>query len=158
MKRRRSLGHSLRAGGVLVGSAVLPRWSAGAPALVTSEAARPRAEYGAAVGDVADNPLSPEVVLEDGTVWRNLVTPAKAKVAETLDEFRGNHLYNRLDTHVRAFEAEASQVVLWDHHEVLSLEDPSLLWMRGRDGAWDRVVLPPVGGKLTLPPVTIRLF
>ena len=79
----------------------------------------------------ADNPLPAEIVLDDGGVWRNLVTPAKAKVAETLDEFRGNHLYNRLDAHVRRFESEVSQVVLWDDHEVLNnwypgevLEDP----------------------------------
>ncbi len=79
----------------------------------------------------ADNPLPAEIVLDDGGVWRNLVTPAKAKVAETLDEFRGNHLYNRLDRHVRRFESEVSQVVLWDDHEVLNnwypgeiIEDP----------------------------------
>jgi alkaline phosphatase D len=79
----------------------------------------------------ADNPLPPEVLLDDGSVWRNVVTPAKAKVAETLDEFRGNHLYNRLDAHVRRLEAEVAQVVLWDDHEVLNnwypgevLEDP----------------------------------
>jgi hypothetical protein len=39
-----------------------------------------------------------------------------------------------------------------------SLEDPSLLWLRWRDGVWDRFVLPPVEGKVTLPPVTVRLF
>ena len=49
----------------------------------------------------ADNPLVAEVPLDDGTVWRNLVTPAKSKVAETLEEFRGNHLYNLLDANVR---------------------------------------------------------
>ena len=55
------------------------------------------------VGDTiyADGPLAAEVKLDDGTMWRNLVTPAKSKVAETLDEFRGNHLYNRLDEHYR---------------------------------------------------------
>ena len=39
------------------------------------------------VGDTiyADGPLREEVPLDDGTVWRNLVTPAKSKVAETLD-------------------------------------------------------------------------
>jgi alkaline phosphatase D len=66
----------------------------------------------------ADNPLAPEVTLDDGSVWRNLVTPAKSKVAETLDEFRGNHLYNRLDPRLRRFEAEVAQVFLWDDHEV----------------------------------------
>jgi len=79
----------------------------------------------------ADVPLLPEVRLEDGTVWRNLVTPAKSKVAETLDEFRGNHLYNLLDENVRRFNAEVPLVVLWDDHEVVNnwypeevLDDP----------------------------------
>ena len=36
----------------------------------------------------ADQPLAAERRLDDGTLWRNLVTPAKSKVAETLDEFR----------------------------------------------------------------------
>jgi alkaline phosphatase D len=72
------------------------------------------------VGDTiyADGPLREEVPLDDGTVWRNVVTPAKAKVAETLDEYRGNHLYNRLDEHYRRFAAEVGQVVMWDDHEV----------------------------------------
>ncbi|PYQ24942.1 MAG: alkaline phosphatase, partial [Acidobacteria bacterium] len=48
----------------------------------------------------------------------NLVTPAKSKVAETLEEFRGNHLYNLMDENVRRFNAEVAQIVLWDDHEV----------------------------------------
>jgi alkaline phosphatase D len=72
------------------------------------------------VGDTiyADGPLRAEVPLDDGTVWRNFVTPAKSKVAETLDEYRGNHLYNRYDTHYRRFAAEVGQAVIWDDHEV----------------------------------------
>jgi alkaline phosphatase D len=72
------------------------------------------------VGDTiyADNPLQPEVKLDDGTLWKNIVTPAKAKVAETLDEFRGNHVYNLLDDNLRRFNKEVAQVVLWDDHEV----------------------------------------
>ena len=72
------------------------------------------------VGDTiyADQTIKPEVTLDDGTMWRNLVTPAKSKVAETLDEFRGNHLYNLMDENVRRFNAEVAQVVLWDDHEV----------------------------------------
>lgn len=66
----------------------------------------------------ADQPLAAEVPLEDGTIWRNLVTPAKAKVAETLDEFRGNYRYNLLDEHMRRFNAEVGQTVIWDDHEV----------------------------------------
>jgi len=58
------------------------------------------------------------VPLDDGTVWRNFVTPAKAKVAETLDQYRGNHLYNRHDDHYRRFAAEVGHVVIWDDHEV----------------------------------------
>ena len=66
----------------------------------------------------ADNPLLPELPLDDGTLWRNLVTPAKSKVAETLDEYRGNYLYNLQDENLRRFNAEVAQVVIWDDHEV----------------------------------------
>jgi alkaline phosphatase D len=66
----------------------------------------------------ADQPLQPEVTLDDGSTWRNIVTPAKSKAAETLDEFRGNYQYNLLDDHMRRFNAEVSQVVIWDDHEV----------------------------------------
>jgi alkaline phosphatase D len=68
----------------------------------------------------ADAPLAAEVKLDDGQVWRNVVTPEKSKVAETLDEFRGNHRYNFLDEHVRRFNASVSQFVIWDDHEVLN--------------------------------------
>ena len=68
----------------------------------------------------ADGPLLPEVKLDDGRIWRNLVTPEKSKVAETLDEFRGNHRYNLLDENVRRFNASLSQFAIWDDHEVLN--------------------------------------
>lgn len=72
------------------------------------------------VGDTiyADGPLAPEVKLDDGSIWKNIVTPAKSKVAETIDEYRGNHLYNRLDEHYRRFSSEVAQLVMWDDHEV----------------------------------------
>jgi alkaline phosphatase D len=72
------------------------------------------------VGDTiyADGPLREEVKLDDGTIWKNIVTPSKAKVAETIDEYRGNHLYNRLDEHYRRFQSQVGQVVMWDDHEV----------------------------------------
>ena len=73
----------------------------------------------------ADNPLLPEVKLDDGSVWKNLVTPAKSKVAETLDEFRGNYLYNLGDEHVRRFNAEVPVVAQWDDHEVRNNWFPS---------------------------------
>ncbi|MBS0658466.1 MAG: alkaline phosphatase D family protein, partial [Verrucomicrobia bacterium] len=67
----------------------------------------------------ADNPLSPEKKLPDGRLWKNLVTEAKSKVAESLDEFRGNHLYNFLDDNLRRFNAEVPMMALWDDHEVV---------------------------------------
>jgi alkaline phosphatase D len=68
----------------------------------------------------ADNPIAEAVTLPDGTAWKNLVTPAKRKVAETLDEFRGNYAYNLLDAHARRFNAEVPMIVQWDDHEVLN--------------------------------------
>jgi len=66
----------------------------------------------------ADNPLPPEIKLPDGSIWKNVVTPAKSKVAETLDEFRGNYAYDFLDENVRALAAKALTIVQWDDHEV----------------------------------------
>jgi alkaline phosphatase D len=65
----------------------------------------------------ADNPIPPEVTLADGTVWKNITIPEKAKVAETLAEFRGNYVYNLMDEHVRRFNAEVAQLIQWDDHE-----------------------------------------
>jgi len=73
----------------------------------------------------ADGPVQPEVTLPDGTIWRNIVTPAKARVADTLEDFRGNYLYNLLDDHMRRFNAEIPQIVLWDDHEVHNNWHPS---------------------------------
>src|SRR5690349_17685165 len=53
----------------------------------------------------ADNPLVETVPLPGGRTWRNLVTAAKSKVAETLDEFRGQFAYNLLDANLRDFAA-----------------------------------------------------
>lgn len=66
----------------------------------------------------ADNPIQAEVRLDDGTIWKNLTTPEKSKVAETLDEFRGNHRYNLLDDNFRRFNAEVPMLAQWDDHEV----------------------------------------
>ena len=43
---------------------------------------------------------------------------ARAKPAETLDEFRGNYRYNLLDEHMRRFNAAVGQLTMWDDHEV----------------------------------------
>ncbi len=73
-------------------------------------------------GDIiyADQPLEAEVTLDDGTLWRNVVTEAKSKVAETLDEFRGNYAYNLMDEQVRRFGAAVPMIAQWDDHEVLN--------------------------------------
>jgi alkaline phosphatase D len=73
----------------------------------------------------ADGVIEPEVKLDDGTVWRNLVSPEKSKVAETLDEFRGAYRYNLLDENVRRFYAEVPLLVQWDDHEVMNNWYPS---------------------------------
>lgn len=66
----------------------------------------------------ADGPLAESVTLADGRVWRNVVTPEKSKVAETLAEYRGQFAYNLLDENVRAFGARVPQIYQWDDHEV----------------------------------------
>lgn len=73
----------------------------------------------------ADGPMTPEVKLRDGTTWTNLVTEEKAKVAETLAEFRGNYKYNLTDRNVRAFNAEVPILAQWDDHEVTNNWSPS---------------------------------
>jgi alkaline phosphatase D len=66
----------------------------------------------------ADSPLLPEVKLDDGTVWRNLVTEPKSKVAQTLGDYRGCYQYNLQDQHMRRFNASVAQLAIWDDHEV----------------------------------------
>jgi len=39
----------------------------------------------------ADGVIQPQVTLDDGTIWKNITTPEKSKVAETLTEYRGNY-------------------------------------------------------------------
>lgn len=66
----------------------------------------------------ADGPIQSEVVLADGTLWKNVVTEEVSKVAETLQEFRGRYQYNLLDANVRRMAAEVPQIWQWDDHEV----------------------------------------
>lgn len=68
----------------------------------------------------ADGIIEAEVKLPDGTTWKNLTTPEKSKVAETLDEFRGNYRYNLLDANVRRFLTEVPVIAQWDDHEVVN--------------------------------------
>src|SRR5207245_1757366 len=51
----------------------------------------------------ADCPIAAQEKLPAGQIWNNIVTEEKSKVAETLDEFRGNYKYNLLDANMRAF-------------------------------------------------------
>ncbi|RKT53092.1 PhoD-like phosphatase [Saccharothrix australiensis] len=60
------------------------------------------------------------VALPDGRIWRNVVTPEKLKVAETLDEYRGQFAYNLVDPNFRSFAADVPAFVQWDDHEVVN--------------------------------------
>jgi alkaline phosphatase D len=74
----------------------------------------------------ADSPIrESQIVPQTGAVWRNLVIPEVAKVAETLDEFRGRYKYNLLDHNLRRFNAEVPTVWLWDDHEITNNWSPS---------------------------------
>jgi alkaline phosphatase D len=75
----------------------------------------------------ADDPLVEEVRLDSGEIWRNRVPEAKRKVAETLDEFRGNYAYYLSDAHAQAFNAQVPSLAQWDDHDVLNN------WNSGKD-------------------------
>ena len=66
----------------------------------------------------ADGLMEAEQLLPDGTLWRNVLIPEKTRVAETLDDFRGNYRYNLLDGSLRSFNARVAQINQWDDHEV----------------------------------------
>ena len=68
----------------------------------------------------ADGALKSEVKLPDGTMWKNIVTPEKAKVAETLDEFRGQYKYNLMDANFLSLYKQVPVFTQWDDHEVLN--------------------------------------
>lgn len=69
----------------------------------------------------ADGPMRDSVELADGSVWRNAVLiDEKRKVAETLDEFRGQWKYNMMDAHVRAMNSQVPVFMQWDDHEVVN--------------------------------------
>ncbi|WP_416422454.1 alkaline phosphatase D family protein [Pseudomonas sp. App30] len=73
----------------------------------------------------ADSPVPAQLTVEGGRIWRNITTEAKSKVAETLDEYRGNYRYNLLDENLRRFNAEVPQIWQWDDHEVINNWSPS---------------------------------
>ncbi len=65
----------------------------------------------------ADGLILPAVALPDGSVWKNVFIPEKAKVAETLTEFRAAYKYNLLDANYLAFNAQVPVIAQWDDHE-----------------------------------------
>ncbi|QDZ01785.1 twin-arginine translocation signal domain-containing protein [Nitratireductor mangrovi] len=80
----------------------------------------------------ADGPMKDEVELKDGSKWLNKVLPdEKRKVAETLDEYRGQWKYNLLDEHCRALNAACPTFFQWDDHEVVNN------WSASKDLAGD---------------------
>jgi alkaline phosphatase D len=66
----------------------------------------------------ADGPLQETVALPGGGEWRNLLTPAKTRVAASLEDFRDAFAYNLQDAKKRRFLAEVPMLVQWDDHEV----------------------------------------
>ncbi|GAB3279245.1 alkaline phosphatase D family protein [Kineosporia babensis] len=66
----------------------------------------------------ADNPITGDVALADGRIYRNVLDESKSHVAETLADFRGAHRYNLGDEAMRAFLARTPMVSQWDDHEV----------------------------------------
>lgn len=68
----------------------------------------------------ADNPVPESQKQNDGGVYRNVTSDAKSRVAQTLDDFRGNYAYNLTDEHYRRFAATVPQLIQWDDHEVIN--------------------------------------
>ena len=69
----------------------------------------------------ADGPMEDEVEKDGQVIWKNAVLiPEKRKVAETLDEYRGQWKYNMMDEHVVAMNAAVPTFFQWDDHEVVN--------------------------------------
>ncbi len=68
----------------------------------------------------ADGPIPAEKELPDGSVWKNVTLEEKAKVAETLDEFRASYKYNLMDENLRRFNAAVPMFAQWDDHETVN--------------------------------------
>jgi alkaline phosphatase D len=69
----------------------------------------------------ADGPMQDEVEKDGKLIWKNsTLIEEKRKVAETLDEFRGQWKYNMMDEHVRAMNAICPTFFQWDDHEVVN--------------------------------------
>lgn len=66
----------------------------------------------------ADGPITGDVTLPDGRIYRNVVEESKTHVAQTLDDFRGAYKYNLADAAMQRFTARVPLVNQWDDHEV----------------------------------------
>ncbi len=75
----------------------------------------------------ADGPLESTKAMPNGEVWKNIVTEEKSKVAESLQEFRGQYAYNLMDENLRRFNSEVPMFCQWDDHEVTNN------WFPGED-------------------------
>ncbi len=76
----------------------------------------------------ADWPLERLVEVPGGPLWQNAFLdrePSRAKVAETLDEFRACYRYNLCDDNLLTFNASVPQIWQWDDHETLNNWSPS---------------------------------
>ncbi|WP_138468988.1 alkaline phosphatase [Poseidonocella sp. HB161398] len=69
----------------------------------------------------ADGAMEEETVKDGKLIWKNtLLIDEKRKVAETLDEYRGQWKYNLMDRHVQALNASVPTFFQWDDHEVVN--------------------------------------
>ena len=65
--------------------------------------------------------MKDEVEKDGKLIWKNTtLIEEKRKVAETLDEFRGQWKYNMMDEHVQAMNALCPTFFQWDDHEVVN--------------------------------------
>ncbi|SFL69519.1 alkaline phosphatase D family protein [Shimia aestuarii] len=74
----------------------------------------------------ADGPMQDTVEKNGEVIWKNTtLIDEKRKVAETLDEFRGQWKYNMMDAHVQAINAICPTFYQWDDHEVVNNWSPT---------------------------------
>lgn len=83
----------------------------------------------------ADGPVEATQKQNNGEIYRNITSPAKSHVAQTLNDYRGNYAYNLSDKHYRRFNSTVTQYIQWDDHEVINNWYPhENLAGQGREG------------------------
>jgi hypothetical protein len=109
-----------------------------------------RDETDAAEINIVSNSSGPQEewkTLPDGRKWWKLTSKAKAKIAETLVEFRGQYRYNLLDSKLRrrAFQVgrehydignDVFEVMLDSTLSYADYDRTLLAWWRNFDAAW----------------------